>query len=81
MIRARTEQSLKQDVGKIFSALGLSFSEAINLFLRQVKLRKGIPFDVEIPNKTTLKAIKDVEKKRNLIKAENAEDLFRKLGI
>ena len=81
MIRARTEQSLKQDVEKIFSALGLSFSEAINLFLRQVKLRKGIPFDIEVPNKATLKAIKDSYNKKSLIKADNLEDLFKKLDI
>ena len=81
MIRARTEQSLKQEAEKIFRALGLSFSEAINLFLRQVKLRKGIPFDVNIPNRTTLKAMKDVHQKHGLTKAQNIEDLFRKLGI
>lgn len=33
------------------------------------------------PNKKTLKAIKSVEKGKNLIKADDAEDLFRKLGI
>ena len=81
MIRARTEKALKQDVEKILRALGLSFSEAINLFFRQVKLRKGMPFDVKMPNKTTLKAIKDVHTKKNLTHAHSLEDLFKKLGI
>ncbi len=33
------------------------------------------------PNKKTLKAIENIEKEKNLIKAKNTEDLFRKLGI
>ena len=51
-IRARTEKALKHDVEKILHALGLSVSEAVNIFFRQVKLQKGIPFDVKMPNKT-----------------------------
>ena len=81
MIRARTEPALKHDVEKILHALGLSFSEAINLFFRQVKLQKGMPFDVKMPNKTTLKAMKDVHTKHDLTKADNLEDLFKKLGV
>ncbi len=33
------------------------------------------------PNKKTLQAIKAVEKKKGLVKAKNAEGLFKKLGI
>ena len=79
MIRARTEPSLKAEVEKIFHKLGLSCSEAINLFFAQVTLRKGIPFDLTLPNKTTLKAMKDVETK-NVVQATDIKDLFKKLG-
>ena len=34
-----------------------------------------------MPNKTTLKAMKDVHTKRNLTKARDLEDLFKKLAI
>ena len=80
MIRARTEPGLKAEVEKIFYSLGLSCSEAINLFFRQVTLRKAIPFDVALPNKTTLKAMKNVEEKK-VIQAKDLKDLFKKLGI
>ena len=33
------------------------------------------------PNKKTLKAIKDVEEKKTLVKTKDAQDLFKKLGI
>jgi DNA-damage-inducible protein J len=52
-VRARIEPLLKQDVEKLFKEMGLTTTEAINLFYRQVKLRNGLPFSVVIPNKTT----------------------------
>ena len=81
MIRARTEPQLKSKVEKIFHLLGLSSSEAINLFFRQVSLREGLPFEVKIPNSVTAHAIKDVEKHRGLTKCKNAQGMFKKLGI
>ncbi len=81
MIRARTEPYLKNKVEKIFQLLGLSSSEAINLFFRQVSLQEGLPFEVKIPNATTLKAIKNVGKSQGLTKCKDANDMFKKLGI
>lgn len=49
MIRARIEPDLKQDVESIFKELGLTTTEAISLFYHQVKLWKGLPFEVRLP--------------------------------
>ena len=65
----------------LFKKLGLSTTEAINLFYRQVKMRKGLPFNVVIPNKTTEKVFKDTDTERNLIRCDDADDMFGKLGI
>lgn len=80
-VRARVDEHLKIDVEHVLDKLGISISEAISLFMSQIKLRKGIPFDVRIPNKTTLKTFEDTDKKRNLVKCKNAKDMFDKLGI
>lgn len=61
MITTRVDPGLKNDAEKVLRKLGISTAEAINLFLSQVRLRKGLPFDVKIPNKTTLQAMKGVE--------------------
>lgn len=79
-IRARIEPDLKNDVEKLFKTLGLSTTEAINLFYRQVKLRQGLPFSIAIPNKTTEQVFKDTDNKLNLISCNDAEDMFDKLG-
>jgi len=81
MIRARTEFTLKQDVETIFEKLGLSSSEAINIFFRQVKLWKGLPFDVRIPRDETIEALDDVRQKKHLRSAKNSAGLFKTLGI
>ncbi|MDA8162406.1 MAG: type II toxin-antitoxin system RelB/DinJ family antitoxin [Desulfobacteraceae bacterium] len=81
MITTRVDPGLKTDAEKILRKLGISTTEAINLFLSQVRLRKGLPFDVKIPNKATLKAMRDAEERRDITESENAEDMFRKLGI
>jgi DNA-damage-inducible protein J len=81
MIRARTEPGLKKEVEQILHELGLSCTEAINIFFQQVRLRGGIPFEVKVPNSFTLKAIQDVRQKHKLIKTKDAKELFQKLGI
>ena len=49
-IRARIEPRFKQEVEKLFAEMGLTTTEAINLFYHQVILRKGLPFNVVIPS-------------------------------
>ena len=80
-VRARIEPELKMEVERLFKELGISTTEAINLFYRQVKLRNGLPFNVVIANRTTEKIFKDTDANRNLIRCEDAEDMFQKLGI
>ncbi|MBC2715332.1 MAG: type II toxin-antitoxin system RelB/DinJ family antitoxin [Desulfobacteraceae bacterium] len=80
-IRARIEPRLKEDVEKLFQKMGLTTTEALNLFYRQVKLRNGLPFNVVIPNKTTEKVFKDTDAQRNLVRCDNADDMFDNLGI
>lgn len=81
MITARIEPSLKADAEKVLSKLGISTTDAISLFLTQVRLQKGLPFAVRIPNKTTLKAMRDAEEGTNLTECKDADDMFKKLGI
>lgn len=80
-IRARIEPELKKDVETLFKKLGLSTTEAISIFYRQVKLRKGLPFNVVVPNKTTERVFKDTDANKNLIRCETVDDMFENLGI
>lgn len=81
MIRARVEGSLKDEVEKILSRLGVSPSEAINIFYRQIQLRKGLPFAVEIPSKTTRKTFEDTDAGKNISSFQSEKQKFEDLGI
>ena len=80
-VRARVNPELKVEVEGILSRLGLTMSDAISLFMSLVKLIKGIPFDVKIPNKTTRKALDDSRQGKNLHRAQDIDDLFEQLDI
>jgi len=73
IIRARTEPKIKAEAERVFRKLGMTSTEAITMFYAQVRLHKGIPFPVEIPNAAT---------RRTFEKSDRGEDIktFKNLG-
>ncbi len=45
----RIEENTKKQAVELLEGLGLNLSDAVNIFLRQVILHRGIPFDVAYP--------------------------------
>jgi DNA-damage-inducible protein J len=80
-IRARIEPDLKGKAEHIFQQLGLTTTQAITLFYKQVELKRGLPFDVAIPNDVTPKTFPNTDTGRDLIICDDADDMFEKLGI
>ena len=76
MIRARMEPELKQEAEKIFSVLGLSPTEAITLFYKQVTFYHGLPFTVRIPKEKTLEAIRQARSGKGLIEYSDVDELM-----
>jgi DNA-damage-inducible protein J len=81
IIRARVSPELKAEAESVLHQIGLSASDAIRMFYRQIILCNGLPFPARIPNATTRKALRDVEAGKNLTRYDDADDLFRKLGV
>ncbi len=50
MSTVRINDDIKKEIAPILDNLGLSLSEAINIYLHQIKLNNGIPFDLKIKN-------------------------------
>ena len=80
-IRARVEPDLKDKAEHIFKQLGLTTTQAITLFYKQVELKQGLPFDVAIPNKITRKTFSDTDAGRDLVICNDTDDMFKKLGV
>ena len=58
-VRARVDVNLKAEVEEILSQIGITTSQAINIFLNSIKRERGIPFELKIPNDETLNAMKE----------------------
>ena len=80
-VRARIEPKLKQDVEHLFHDLGLSTTDAINIFYRQVKLRNGLPFPVIVPNEITEKVFQNTDAGKNVVHCVDTDEMFEKLDI
>jgi DNA-damage-inducible protein J len=79
-IRARTSPALKSDVETILRKLGLTTTEAVNLFFSQVRLHRGLPFEVKIPNKTTLETFKKTDEGRELHEYKSLRGFAKKMA-
>ena len=76
-LNLRVDAELKAKAEHIFSELGLPTSTAITMFLKSVVRHGGIPFELRVkesPNAKTLKAMDDVNNKRNLVGPFNSVD-------
>ena len=78
-VSARMEPSLKADVETLLRQLGISTTEAINMFYSQIRLHHGLPFPVEIPNETTMKTLEKTDRGEELISYDSVEEMFEAL--
>ena len=79
-IQSRVDPEIKRNAQKILSTLNISMSEAISIYLTQITLIKGIPFEIRIPNKLTARTLKESENGKELHKVSNVDDLFQELN-
>ncbi|BAQ77349.1 MULTISPECIES: type II toxin-antitoxin system RelB/DinJ family antitoxin [Pseudomonas] len=56
-VRCRIDEDLKVSATAVLEACGLSLSEAMRLFLRQVVAVQGLPFEVRVPSEKTARAM------------------------
>ena len=80
-VTVRLDPKVKSDAQAVFDDLGITTTQAISLFLKQVSLRKGLPFPVEIPNEETIQAMEDAVNRRGLRTFENLDEALGSLGL
>ena len=78
-VRARMEPDLKSEVEELLTHLGVSTTEAITMFFSQIRLRKGFPFPVEIPNDITRRTFDATDSGSELHAYENMDEMFKAL--
>ncbi len=79
--RARVDAQLKQEAESILKECGLTASQGISLFYRQVVLNRGLPFPVQIPNARTRRVLRESDKGQGVTRFPSADALYEDLGI
>jgi DNA-damage-inducible protein J len=80
-IHARIKPELKEEAEAILKELGLNATQAITLFYQQIRLSRGLPFVVRIPNEITRQTLEDTDAGKNLVYCRDAADLFERLKL
>ena len=78
--RALIDPKIKTEAEAILKELGLSVSKSFELYYRQIIAHRGLPFELQIPNRTTMRAIDNSRKGKGKT-FSSATDLFDDLGI
>ncbi|NCC55461.1 MAG: type II toxin-antitoxin system RelB/DinJ family antitoxin [Erysipelotrichia bacterium] len=66
VIHVRVSDDLKNNVESILNDLGITLSYAVNMYLKQIESRRGIPFEVVLPSQEKTKEIEMLAKAINL---------------
>ena len=74
-VNTRIDPALKSKAENILGKIGLSSAEAVRLFYTQICLQKGLPFEVKMPNATTVKAMRAADQGKTK-RAKNINDLL-----
>ena len=92
----RVDPQIKEQAENILNQLGISMSNAIGMFLRQIVLQNGIPFEMKLPASKPLsnhqlsmeeldtalqEGYDDIENGRIVSSQEVTDEMKRRYGI
>ena len=73
-VYTRVDPNLKEQAEKILDRLGISMSTAMGIYLQQIVLQKGLPFEVKLPQARPVDytALSDEEFNKRMSQAEHS---------
>ncbi len=80
MVHVRIDQKTKQRAAKTLAAMEMSVSDAVRMLLVRVAVEKALPFDVKVPNATTVRAMRAADRGEGK-RLNSPDELFKELGI
>lgn len=80
MVHVRVDEKIRQRATKALAGMGISMSDAVRMLLVRVAAEKALPFDVKVPNATTVKAMRAADRGKGK-RLKSAGALLKDLGI
>ncbi len=78
-IQTRVDPVVKKNAQEVLNKLNITMSEAISMYLSQITLHQGIPFELRIPNDLTAKILTESKKGENMHTVDSVNQLFQEL--
>jgi len=81
MVHVRVDDEIKAQATETLSAMGLSVSDAVRLFLRRVVADQAFPFELKVPNSRTRAAMAEADEiaRTHSARFGSADELFADL--
>jgi len=81
MLHIRVDDDIKEQATLALTAMGLSVSDAVRLFLRRVVVDQAFPLELKVPNAETLAALEESRALMSKRRARfaSADELFADL--
>ena len=80
MVHVRVDGKVKDTAAKALATMGISVSDAVRMLLVRVAAEKALPFEVRVPNATSVKAMRAADRGEGK-RFKSAEALLQDLGI
>ena len=80
-VRARIDESLKNEAAAVLADMGLTVSDVVRIALTRIAKEKALPFEMSAPNELTVQTLTKSERGEEVHHAKDADDLFGQLGI
>ena len=80
MVHVRVDEKTKEKAAKTLAEMGISVSDAVRMLLVRVAAEKALPYEVRIPNATTVTAMRAADWSKGK-RYRSANALFEELGI
>ena len=80
-VRARIDETLKNEAAAVLAGMGLTVSDVVRIALTKIAKEKALPFEMCTPSKLTAETLTKSEQGENVHHAQDAKDLFGQLGV
>ena len=78
VVRARIDETIKDEAAAVLAAMGLTVSDAFRLLLVRIAREKALPFEPLVPNAETIEAVKAAQR-GDLVTVGSVDQLFADL--
>lgn len=80
VVHARIDRSTKMATEKVLNALGMTPTEVIRLFYRQIALRKSFLLEIHIPDKQTASVLAQSDKNQDIKNFDTVAKIYDSCG-